>query len=67
MRVRVGQAVTWKNNDQLAHTVTAADGSWTSPLIQPGKSYRHVFQGAGTYQIVCTPHPFMKAVVEVAP
>ncbi|HEY0303422.1 MAG TPA: cupredoxin family copper-binding protein [Longimicrobiales bacterium] len=67
VRVRAGQAVTWQNNDQLAHTVTAADGSWTSPLIQPGKSYRRVFQAPGTYQIVCTPHPFMKAVVEVVP
>jgi plastocyanin len=67
LRIRAGQAVVWRNHDQLAHTVTAADGSWTSPLIDPGKSYRHVFDRPGTYDIVCTPHPFMKAVVEVLP
>jgi plastocyanin len=67
VRVRAGQAVVWQNNDQLAHTVTAEDRSWTSPLIDPGKTYRHVFPTAGTYNIICTPHPFMKAVVEVVP
>ena len=65
VRVRAGSAVIWKNDDQVAHTVTAEDGSWTSPLIDPGKSYRHVFDTPGTYNIICTPHPFMKAVVEV--
>ena len=65
VRVRAGSAVVWKNDDQVAHTVTAEDGSWTSPLIEPGKSYRRVFDTPGTYNIICTPHPFMKAVVEV--
>lgn len=67
VRVRVGQTVVWKNGDQVAHTVTAEDRSWTSPLIDPGKSYAHRFDAAGTYRIICTPHPFMKAVVEVVP
>jgi plastocyanin len=67
VRVRAGTAVVWRNSDQLAHTVTAEDGSWTSPLIDPGRTYRRVFDTAGTYRITCTPHPFMKAVVEVVP
>ena len=67
VRVRAGSAVVWKNNDQVVHTVTAADGSWTSPLLDPGQTYRRVFTTAGTYQIVCQPHPFMKSVVEVVP
>ena len=67
VRVRAGQAVVWQNNDQVAHTVTAEDRSWTSPLIDPGETYRHVFGTPGTYNIICTPHPFMKAVVEVVP
>ena len=67
VRVRAGEAVVWTNHDQVAHTVTAEDRSWTSPLIDPGRTYRHVFSTPGTYNIVCTPHPFMKAVVEVVP
>jgi plastocyanin len=65
VRVRTGAAVIWKNSDQVAHTVTAEDRSWTSPLIEPGQTYRRVFDTPGTYNIICTPHPFMKAVVEV--
>ena len=67
VRVRAGRAVLWKNSDQFAHTVTAADGSWTSPLIEPGKTYRRVFEQPGTYAITCTPHPIMKSTVEVVP
>ena len=65
VRVRAGETVVWKNNDQVAHTVTAEDRSWTSPLIDPGQSYAHKFDVVGTFNIICTPHPFMKAVVEV--
>jgi plastocyanin len=65
VRVRAGTAVVWKNSDQVAHTVTAEDRSWTSPLMEPGQTFRRVFNTPGTYNIICTPHPFMKAVVEV--
>lgn len=67
VRVRAGSAVLWKNSDQLAHTVTAQDGSWTSPLIEPGQTYQRVFEKPGTFAITCTPHPFMKSTVEVVP
>ena len=67
VRVRAGTAITWKNSDQVAHTVTAEDGSWTSALIDAGKTYQRVFETPGTYRITCTPHPFMKATVEVVP
>ncbi|HEX6557821.1 MAG TPA: cupredoxin family copper-binding protein [Longimicrobiales bacterium] len=62
-----GTTVAWKNEDPLAHTVTASDKSWTSPLLQPGATYVHKFDVAGRYEIQCTPHPFMKMVVEVQP
>jgi plastocyanin len=65
--VPVGGTVVWKNDDQLAHTVTAADGSWTSPLLEPGGTYEHKFESAGRFEITCSPHPFMKSVVEVVP
>jgi plastocyanin len=65
IKIRAGTAVIWKNNDQVGHTVTAEDRSWTSPMIEPGRSYRRVFTSPGTFNITCTPHPFMKAVVEV--
>jgi plastocyanin len=65
IQVPPGSTVVWRNDDQVAHTVKAANGSWESPMIQPGATYRRTFPRAGTFQITCGPHPFMKQVVEV--
>jgi plastocyanin len=65
IRVQAGSTVTWRNRDQVFHTVTAEDGSWTSPMIEPGQTFQRRFDAPGRYHIVCTPHPTMKMVVEV--
>ena len=63
--VAVGTTVEWTNNDPLPHSVTAVDKSFNSGLIQPGKTYRHTFTKAGTFNFYCIPHPFMKGVITV--
>ncbi len=65
LQITVGTTVEWKNSDPLPHSVTATDKSFDSGLIQPGKTYRHTFTKAGTYNFYCIPHPFMKGVVVV--
>ena len=65
LEITAGTTVTWTNADPLAHTVTAADGSFDSALIQPSRSWSHTFTQPGTYDYSCTPHPFMKATVVV--
>ena len=65
IEVPVGTTVEWKNDDPLAHTVTAVDGSFASPIIEPGQSWRRVFDKPGEYAYFCTPHPFMRGVVVV--
>ena len=65
--VSVGTTVEWTNSDPLPHTVTANDNSFNSGLIQPGKTYRHTFTKAGTFNYYCVPHPFMKGVIVVTP
>ena len=65
LEIATGTTVTWTNNDQLVHTITADDGSWDSGPIEPGKSWSHTFTQPGEYAFHCTPHPFMKAVVVV--
>jgi amicyanin len=65
IQVTAGTTVEWTNNDPLPHSVTAADKSFNSGLIQPGKAFRHTFTKAGTYNFYCMPHPFMKGVVVV--
>ena len=65
IEVTAGTTLVWTNRDQLAHTVTADDGSWDSGPIAPGGTWRHSFAQPGTYSFHCTPHPFMTGVVVV--
>lgn len=60
-----GVTVEWTNNDMVAHTVTADDGSWDSGSIAPGATWRRRFEQAGDYAYHCTPHPYMKGAVIV--
>lgn len=63
--IAVGTTIEWTNNDPLPHSVTGVDKSFNSGLIQPGKTYRHTFTKAGTFNFYCIPHPFMKGVITV--
>jgi plastocyanin len=65
IEIAAGGTVEWTNNDPLAHTVTAVDGSFDSGMIQPGGKWSRTFTTPGTYDFNCTPHPFMKGVVIV--
>jgi plastocyanin/uncharacterized membrane protein len=59
--VHPGDTVEWKNEDIVAHTVTADDGSFDSGLIQPGHSWKMTVKSAATIAYHCSPHPNMKA------
>jgi plastocyanin len=63
LHISAGATVTWTNNDNMAHTVTADDSSFFSPTIPTGGKYTHTFSGAGTYPYHCVIHPGMKATV----
>jgi plastocyanin len=65
IEVAAGGTVTWKNLDQMIHTVGAADKSFTSPIIGTDASWSHTFTKPGSYAVYCTLHPFMKATVIV--
>jgi plastocyanin len=65
LAVKPGTIVVWTNQGQVAHTVTAEDRSFESGEIQPGGRRSITFSKPGTYPYHCTPHPFMKGVVEV--
>jgi plastocyanin len=66
LNVKTGTAVTWTNNDNVDHTVTANDGSFDSGNIKPGAKYSHTFSTAGTFSYHCTIHADMKASIVVA-
>jgi plastocyanin len=65
LTVSAGTTVTWTNNDAVAHTVTASDGSFDSGNLAPGDSWSHTFTAAGSFDYRCNYHPDMLAKVIV--
>ncbi|MFY9457676.1 MAG: copper-containing nitrite reductase [Candidatus Spechtbacterales bacterium] len=65
--VSVGTTVTWMNDDNTVHTVTAKDGGFDSGLFSKGQSFSYTFTKAGEYEYYCLPHPWMKGKIVVNP
>ncbi len=66
--VKKGTKVTWTNKDDAKHDITPDSPSpdfATSELFGKGESYSFTFNTVGTYAYHCSPHPYMKGVVEV--
>jgi len=57
-QVKVGQKVTWENNDTAAHNVTAQKGAdFQSETLDLGATFDYTPTKAGTIEYVCTIHP----------
>lgn len=68
IKVKVGETVTWTNQDSAEHSVIADNESADAPrseLLAKGESYSFSFKKAGTYAYHCGAHPYMKATVTV--
>ena len=61
--VGVGDTVTWTNNGTESHDVTGSGLS--SGTLQSGQGYSHTFASSGTFNYICSIHPFMKGSVTV--
>ena len=65
LEVPVGTTVTWTNQDQIEHSVTATDGAFDSGLFTLGGTYTFTFEAPGTYAYQCARHPSMRGEVSV--
>jgi len=63
--IGINNTVIWKNEDSDWHTAHSNIPEFNSGLIQPGDSFTHTFERAGTYPYHCDPHPWMTGVVTV--
>jgi plastocyanin len=63
--VKVGQKVTWTNEDSAEHNVIADDGAFKSEDLEQGDTFEYTADKAGTFSYVCTYHPQMKATLTV--
>lgn len=68
IEVRVGDTVTWINDDSSPHTVTSSsdDGStFDSDIMRKGETFSFTFDNEGEYPYFCTLHPSMVGTVIV--
>ncbi|HVZ12231.1 MAG TPA: cupredoxin family copper-binding protein [Patescibacteria group bacterium] len=65
LTVKVGDKVTWTNQDSTGHSATADDNSWDTGVLPQGQSGSITFSKAGTYTYHCSVHPSMKGTIIV--
>jgi plastocyanin len=65
LTIKVGNTVTWTNQDGATYDVKADNDSWGSDDLQKGDTSSFTFTRAGTYSYRCGFHAKMKADVVV--
>ena len=68
IHAKVGQKVTWINQDNAPHNVTYVSGprfKSSRPKLQPGSRFSLTLNQAGTIHYYCSIHPWMTATITV--
>jgi plastocyanin len=65
LTINHGDTIVWKNVDTKSHQVVANDGSFASPIVGAGHTYRHQFNAAGTFKYHDALHPSLTGTVKV--
>lgn len=64
--IKVGEAVTWRNDDPQTHTTTSDAPLWDQTRA-PGQIFSRTFTATGTFPYHCNIHPAMTGTVTVTP
>jgi plastocyanin len=67
LTVKAGTTVTWRNEDDIPHTVTSATRLFKSKALDTDDSFSFTFTEAGTYEYFCSLHPRMTGTIVVEP
>ena len=65
LSIKVGDTVTWINNDSYDHTVKAKTGEFDSGNMATGAKFSFTFSKEGTYDYICAIHTSMTGRVVV--
>jgi YVTN family beta-propeller protein len=65
LTIEAGETVTWTNDDGAPHGLAYKDNATGTDLLLPGAQFSRSFEAAGTYEYVCSVHPFMAGRVVV--
>lgn len=63
--VKVGTPITWKNRDDIPHTVVSSDFVFKSKTLDTDDKFSVTLTKPGTYTYFCSLHPKMTAQVVV--
>lgn len=64
-QVKAGTTVTWINEDEIYHSITADKNSFAAPLDGKGKSFSFTFEQPGIYSYFCDRHEHMRGEIAV--
>lgn len=67
LTVHAGAHVTFKNADDIPHSVVLADGSFRSRPLDTDDSVEVAFRKPGAYTYFCGLHPHMRGTIVVVP
>ena len=65
LEIAPGTKVTWKNRDDIPHTVVSTEGVFKSRVLDTDESFSFTFDKPGTYPYFCSVHPKMTGQVVV--
>lgn len=66
LKVKVGQTVTWVNDDDIPHTVVSGARLFKSKVLDTGDTFSFTFTKAGAFAYFCSLHPHMTGKVLVS-
>jgi plastocyanin len=65
LTIRVGQTVTWVNDDDIPHAVAATGKAFKSKVFDTGDRFSFTFAQAGSFAYFCSLHPHMTGMIVV--
>ena len=67
LTVKAGITVTWRNNDDIPHTVTSTTRAFKSKALDTDDAFSFAFTEPGSYAYFCSLHPHMTGTIVVEP
>lgn len=66
LEVTRGTVVKWTNEDSAPHTATTNDDTFDTGRLDKGESSEITLDAPGTYDYICTYHPYMEGSIVVS-
>lgn len=67
LKVKAGTKITFRNRDDIPHSVVDANGAFHSEALDTGDGFSFTFTKPGSYSYFCSLHPQMQGRIVVAP